>query len=117
MNQVHSRGSTPSADRSGVFARGTMQQQTVDLANHWHQLEPTAAHEPEAVRSLHARVAMLLDECMTRLTALETMARTERDPHEIDELLDASYALERLEWCVLQRVPYVERPRVDDLDA
>jgi hypothetical protein len=115
MNEVHERPQ-PSRDDSGVFLRGPMQD-VRELANLWDQLEPTATHEPEAVRSLHDRIAALLSECMTRLTALECMARTERDPGEIDELLDASYVLERLEWCVLHRVPYVERPRVGDLDG
>jgi hypothetical protein len=115
MNELHGR-SQPDPVDSGVFLRGTMETAR-ELANLWQQLEPTATHEPEAVRALHDRVVQLLNECMTRLTALECMARTERDPAEIDELLEASYVLERLEWCVLHRVPYVERPRVADLDG
>jgi hypothetical protein len=107
MKDLHDE--TLPLDDSGVFARGTMHR-ALQLASRWRVLEPDARQQPDAVHLLHERVSSMLIDCMTRLTALQTSSPS--DPGETDELLEASYMLERLEWCVLHRVPYVERPRI-----
>jgi hypothetical protein len=84
--------------------------QTYRLVAQWAELQPVAAHRPADVHALAAAIAGALRACM-EAAAVNVDAGGVFD-RELDDSLDATYVLERLQWCVAHGVPYIVRPRV-----
>ena len=87
------------------------------LVARWNDLQPDSSLHWHAVDSLRSRIRDVLGDCMQQLFDFETAPPLGATGSESFDLVDVSYVLERLEWCVLHNVPYVERRSMDGGEA